>query len=39
MTENFGPLLESCEWNIRPYDGNETIKKKSDDPTVVPNNF
>jgi hypothetical protein len=39
MTKNFDPPLESYEGKIRPGDGNETVEKKSDDPTVVPNNF
>jgi hypothetical protein len=39
MTKNFDPPLESHEGKIRPNDGNETVEKKSDEPTVVQNNF
>ena len=39
MTENLDPPLESYEGKIGPGNGNETIKQKSDEPAVVPNNF
>ena len=39
MTKNFDPPLESHERKIGPGDGNETVEQKSDEPTVVPNDF
>src|SRR6266404_8493524 len=39
MTKNFDPPLESHEGKIRPGDGNKTVEQKSDEPTIVPNNF
>ena len=39
MTKNLGPPFESDEWKIGPGDGNETVEKKSYEPTVVQNNF
>src|SRR5206468_11382061 len=39
MTKNFDPPLESYEGKIRPGDGNETVEQKSDEPTVVANDF
>src|SRR5438874_7785212 len=39
MTKNFDPPLESHEGKIRPGDGNETVEQKSDEPTIVPNDF
>src|SRR5439155_6968488 len=39
MTENFDPPLESDEGKIGPGNGNETVEQKSDEPTVVVNDF
>jgi hypothetical protein len=36
---DFDPPLERTKRNIRPGDGNETVEKKSDEPTVLQNNF
>src|SRR5207249_12340371 len=39
MTKDFDPPLESHKWKIRPCDGDETVKQKSNKPSVVLNNF
>src|SRR5437588_848347 len=39
MTKNFDPPLESHEGKIGPGDGNETVEKERDEPTILRNNF
>ena len=39
VPQNFDPSLKSHERKIRPGDGNKTVQQKSDEPTVVKNNF
>ena len=39
MTKNSDPPLESYEGKIRPGDGNETVEKKGDQPTVIAKNL
>ena len=39
MTKNFDPPLESDEGKIRPGNRNETEEQKSDEPTVVVDDF
>jgi len=39
VPKNFDPSLKGHERKIRPGDGNKTVQQKSDEPTVVKNNF
>jgi hypothetical protein len=39
VPKNFDPSLKSHEGKIRPGDGNKTVEQKSDEPTIVKNNF
>jgi hypothetical protein len=39
MTKDLDPPLQGYKGKIRPGDGNQTVKQKSDEPAVVGKNF